>query len=382
MIKRNLLLMTKSPKERILNTFSGKKIDQIVFSPRIYYWYNENKVFFKSKKGGQKKHVPENYDGKSQQEIYDMLNASPRYVFETYFISLFDTIIESDAGVEIQNKRGKDRNEIIKIFKTPKGELTSRIKHFHIQEYPIKSLDDIEIMKIVLDNSTFQFNHKNYEKAKEMMGDSGVISEYIPRSPYMRLVVDYIGFVSTILLLRKHPKEIEEFINFIDSWNDQIFDVVNKSPLKIINFGENIDANLSPPPYFKKYLVPYYNKRVKELHKAGIMSHIHMDGSLKDLLPFLEDLPFDGLEALTAKPQGDVTLEELRDSIGSKILLDGIPSILFLNEYSDKQVLDFTKKVLDLFFPRLILGVSDEFPPNGNIRKLEMISEVIKDYTR
>ena len=74
-----------------------------------------------------------------------------------------------------------------------------------------------------------------------------------------------------------------------------------------------------------------------------------MDGSLKDLLPYLEDLPFDGLEALTAKPQGDVTLKELQESIGNKIFLDGIPSILFLPQYSYKYVKEYTDGT-DIFY--------------------------------
>jgi hypothetical protein len=119
---------------------------------------------------------------------------------------------------------------------------------------------------------------------------------------------------------------------------------------------------------------------VKELHKAGKYCHIHMDGSLKDLLPYLSDLPFDGLEALTPKPQGDVSLEELKDAIGNKIFLDGIPSILFLPQYSNDYVREYTQKVLEMFSPNLILGVSDELSPNGDIRKIEMIAEIVKKF--
>ena len=105
-----------------------------------------------------------------------------------------------------------------------------------------------------------------------------------------------------------------------------------------------------------------------------------MDGSLKDLLPYLADLPFDGLEALTPKPQGDVTLEELQEAIGNKILLDGIPSVIFLPQYSLSYVKDFTRKILDMFSPNLIVGVSDEMPPNGDMRKLEIIGKMVKQY--
>jgi hypothetical protein len=41
-------------------------------------------------------------------------------------------------------------------------------------------------------------------------------------------------------------------------------------------------------------------------------------------------MPFDGIEALTPSPQGDATLEEIKEHIGDKILLDGIPAIYFM----------------------------------------------------
>ena len=52
------------------------------------------------------------------------------------------------------------------------------------------------------------------------------------------------------------------------------------------------------------------------------------------------------------------------------VLLDGIPSILFLPQYSNKYACEYAQKVLDLFSPNLILGVSDELSPNGDIRKI------------
>jgi hypothetical protein len=196
----------------------------------------------------------------------------------------------------------------------------------------------------------------------------------------MSLVTEYMGFAGTIINLKRYPNEMEDLMNFMDEAQDEMFKTLCNSPLKILNFGENIDCNLSPPRYFEKYLIPYYEKRVKQFHRVGKYCHIHMDGSLKTLLPYLEDLPFDGLEALTAYPQGDVTLEELKNSIGNKILLDGVPSVLFLPQYSFKYVKDYTHKVLELFSPNLILGVSDELPPNADFRKLEMIANIMKRY--
>ena len=106
---------------------------------------------------------------------------------------------------------------------------------------------------------------------------------------------------------------------------------VKHSPVQILNFGENIDAFMVPPPIWNKHLAPYYRKRIEQLHAAaGKFLHIHVDGTMKPLLPHLRDCPWDGIEAATPVPQGDVTLEELKGALGDRVLLDGIPALYFL----------------------------------------------------
>jgi len=371
-------------KQRVLNTFARRKNDRIVYSPRLYYWYFANNVFLKHSRH-RKTLIPSKYLGKSQIDIYDDLEASPRYCEETLIFPLFEIKINPDVDINVLRESGAKSGESITIYKTPLGNL-KQVESVggglggHITEYPIKTVEDIKIMKFILENTEFFFLKENYELAERIFGSRGIVSTYLLKSPYQKILVEYMGFNRMILLLKRYPSQMENFLKFLEEWDNQMYNKITESPLAIVNFGENIDANLSPPAYFEKYLIPYYKKRVTQLHKAGKYCHIHIDGSLKDLLPYFSDLPFDGLEALTAKPQGDVSLEEIKDSIEDKILLDGIPSILFLQEYSNDYVLNYTQRVLEIFSPNLILGVSDELSPNGDIKKIEKIAELIKNF--
>ncbi len=373
-------------KQRILNTFAKKKIDRVVFSPRLYYWYFGNKLYLKRNvEKYLQTEIPERFLRKSQLEIYEFLGASPRYTLETLYLPMIEFNINSNADIQIINQMGSKPGETITKYKTPLGDLTQKIAigvglAGHYTEFPVKTVEDIKIMRYILENTECVYLSENYKKAEDQLGDSGVVCTYIESSPYQRLVKTTFGFVRTVMLLKRNPNEVENFMMFLEDWDDRMYDLIAKSPIKIINFGENIDANLSPPPQFEKYLIPYYKKRVNQLHRAGKYCHIHIDGSLRTLLPYLGDLPFDGLEALTPKPQGDVTLEEIKEAIGDKIFLDGVPSILFLPEYSDNYVREYTQRVLEMFSPNLILGVSDELSPNGDIRKVEMIAEMVKTF--
>jgi hypothetical protein len=371
-------------KQAILNIFDHKKIDHIVFSPRIYYWYLGNKLFLKRLKNPNRS-IPDYFVGKSQMEIYRMLSVSPRYVYETLYFDLIETKIDPESNIIIKRKSGSKEGETIVSYKTPLGNL-KQVESVggglgaHPTEYPIKSLDDIKIMEYILENTYCSFSNKNFIKAERQFRDLGVVSTYLSHSPFQKLITELMGFSRTILFLKRYPRQIENFMNVLEDWDDLLYREIIHTPIKIINFGENIDGNLSPPHYFEKYLIPYYQKRVKQIHQSDKFCHIHIDGSLRDLLPFLEELPFDGIEALTAYPQGDVSLQEIKDSIGNKILLDGIPSVLFLPQYSNDYVKSYTKDVIELFYPNLILGVSDELSPNGEISKIELIADIVRNY--
>ncbi len=136
--------------------------------------------------------------------------------------------------------------------------------------------------------------------------------------------------------------------------------------------------------YFEQYVIPWYEKRSGQLRDAGIYTHIHIDGYFKPLLPYLANLPFDGYEALTPTPQGDVTLEEIEAHIGDKVLLDGIPAVLFLDHYPREQLQRCVEDIVARFAPRLILGISDELPEAGDeesFKRLTWVAEWSREHT-
>ena len=91
---------------------------------------------------------------------------------------------------------------------------------------------------------------------------------------------------------------------------------------------------------------------------------------------YLRDIPFDGVEALTPTPQGDVTLEEIAEHLGDKILLDGVPAVLFMPQYSNEELMETVERVVSLFHPRLVLGISDELPEGTGPQALDRVRRV------
>ena len=99
------------------------------------------------------------------------------------------------------------------------------------------------------------------------------------------------------------------------------------------------------------------------------------------LLPYTQSSGLDGIEAITAKPQGDVTLEEAKEALGDDMfLLDGIPAVLFDEVYPEEQLIACVERLLEIFAPKLVLGISDDFPSSGNIAQVRTGTRIVDDY--
>jgi hypothetical protein len=203
---------------------------------------------------------------------------------------------------------------------------------------------------------------------------------YFRRSPIVGLFVEHMGFEKTIYTLYDHPALIQRYVKAASAADNALYDLLTKCPVQIFNLGENIDATMDPPPIWSEHLVPYYRKRVDQLHAAGKFVHIHVDGTMKPLLKHLKDCPWDGIEAATAVPQGDVTLEEIKDALGDMVLLDGIPALYFLpDRYPVERLVECANRVVELFYPRLVLGISDTIPPDGDIERVRLVGELVQN---
>jgi hypothetical protein len=248
----------------------------------------------------------------------------------------------------------------------------------HNAEYKVKTVEDLRILAYMLQDETWYWDQKAYEEDLAWVGTRGVPQFYARRSPIQQLFIRETGFERGIYMMYDHPQAIERYVEVATAADDQMYNVICQCPVPIFNLGENIDVHMDPPAIWNEHLVPYYRKRVAQLHDAGKFVHIHIDGSMKPLLPYLREVPWDGIEAATPVPQGDVTLDELKEAFGDLVLLDGIPALYFLADFAQQDLVDCTKRLVDLFHPHLILGISDEISPIGDIERVRLVGELVQ----
>jgi hypothetical protein len=158
-------------------------------------------------------------------------------------------------------------------------------------------------------------------------------------------------------------------------------EIIKESPIEWINYGDNLHGGTLPPNLFEKYVLPAYQRRSDSLHKAGKFTYSHWDGDCKPLLQYAKHCGLDGIEAITPVPQGDVTLDEMKAALGDEIfLIDGIAAILFNKTYPVEDLVNQVNRLIELFAPKLVLGISDEMPSRGEISRVRLVKEIVDEY--
>ncbi|MGQ9781069.1 MAG: uroporphyrinogen decarboxylase family protein [Nitrososphaeria archaeon] len=147
-----------------------------------------------------------------------------------------------------------------------------------------------------------------------------------------------------------------------------------------MNSGDNIDDGLVSPEIFKRYMLPYYLLRTRELHQSGKFCSSHWDRKIRHVLKFARDTGLDGLEFVPPEPQGNMTLEKLRRGLENMILVDRIPATYFMPYTSEDDLKSFVQRILNMFSPNIILGISDMMPPDGDIERVRTVSKMVEEY--
>ena len=357
-------------REMNLAVFRGEALPHVFFQPRFEPWVDWHR------RAGD---LPAEIAGLSLPEIYDRVGASMRTVH--YYTGQPNPVEAAWAG-DVKVAEQRSDTEIRRRFDTPRGALfqTQRLstgQSWRTVEFLAKVPDDLPALRWLIERQVIRLNAEKLRAGQAFIGDRGEGHFWVPKSPYFALAQGWMRLEDFIYALADAPAAVEDVMRAIDAGYDALYEQLTSCPdVRIINFGENIAEAYLTPWYFERYCLPWYRKRAGQLRAAGVFTHIHIDGNFHDLLPYLADMPFDGLEALTPRPQGDVSLEEIREHIGNKILLDGVPAVFFLDHHSREELAACVERVVELFHPRLVLGISDELPEGGGAEAFERLKWV------
>ena len=357
-------------KELNLAIFEGTA-DQVLWQPRLETWLGHHRA------NGT---FPERYQNMSNFEIYDAIGASVRYAAAAGI----DGYTEPD---DVERSSEQYDDHYISIVRTPSGEIRTvhrdiwidgELKNRRIADFPVKTPEGLRVVTDLVERQQFRANQESFKKAAEAVGHRAEPTMFLTSSGFTELIKNHCGLLDTYYLLYDHQAEVEAYLEACDRRDDRMIDASLELPCRIFNLGDHATNEFTPPPILKRYLLPRWQRISDRLHKHGRFVHSHWDGNSALMLPYLLETRMDGVESLTPEPMCDMTLEQMKEAVQDKmVVLDLIRAIDFLPNFSMNEMLEFVKRVIDMFAPRLILGVSDEISQVGEIEKIEAISELV-----
>lgn len=357
-------------RELNLAIFEGTT-DKVLWQPRLETW-----IYHHQARGT----LPERYRDLDYWGIYDALHCSTRYAAHAGLDWYEDP-------ADIVRTAEQDGNYHITTVTTPSGTLRTveqdvyedgALWNRRIHEYPVKTPADLKVAIDLVNRQQVRANVAAFQEASDRVGKRAEPTVFLSSSGFTELIKNWCGLLDTYYILADHPAAVEEYLEACDARDDRLLDAALELPCRIFNLGDHATNEFTPPPILLRYLMPRWQRISARLHAAGRFVHTHWDGNSRTMLPYLKDTGLDGVEALPPLPMGDMTLEEIKAAVGDRIVcLDLLPAIHFLSHFSMEECLDFTRRVIDMFAPRLILGISDEISQVGQIEKVEAITELV-----
>ena len=352
--------------------FAGTAGKRVVFQPRINCWYDDKKFLGEE--------LPMGLDPLTKPDMYRALGVTNR-LYE--FTGCFERIY--DKSVEVKFEQLGER-EYKYGFVTPVGECYTIYRGndsnpgTYYTKWMIESEDDMRVKTYVDEATDYVYHPEVYEALSREWEGLGAPTMYICRTPIQEAYVETMGVENATYALYDSTELMEKYFDAKEESNHRMIREILKSPINIINYGDNIHCGLTSPDLFERYIIPVYERRYPLLHNAGKFVHSHWDGDVKSILPYAQKCFLDGIEALTPTPQGDVEVKEMLDALGDMVMLDGVAALLFEDRFPLSQLEDQVMELIEAKAGRLILGISDEMPSKGNIERVCFVRDLVNKY--
>jgi hypothetical protein len=317
--------------------------------------------------------------------LHNELGILPYYQYGKFWSA------EPQYGDSIRQEESDEGKKHIRSFFTPQGELheesvysplscsTGITKHF------VETEGDLDILlSMTRHRRLAPSNLTDWpERSRLWQKHGGLPCIGLPRSPLSAWIVEWAGVQNGSYLLSDCPEKCAALFESMEEQEQPILEAVCDLAPPLVHFPDNLSSDCMTRLY-DDHLAGVHRRRIGRLHSAGVKCAVHLDGTVKGLLPKLTDSGFDAIEALTPKPGGDLEPEEIRNLADGRsvILWGGVPGIMFAPPYTWEQMESHVRRLMACWQGRpFILGVADQVPPDGNIDFCRKIAELIEHQT-
>ncbi|MDP6052463.1 MAG: uroporphyrinogen decarboxylase family protein [Candidatus Latescibacteria bacterium] len=366
-------------RERLLAIMAGKPPDSIPWIPRLLLWYNARK------KAGD---LPERYRDWSLRNIERDLGigtpARDGHVFRAV-----------QKGVEVR-QRQLNEMELLTEYITPVGavtmlhrgsELLRRMDIADLQvEFVLKRREDYAVVEYLIEHTDYIPTYEEYDAYEQEVGDAGYPLVAGGDCPFHQWMRGLTGYENAYYHLNDYPDEVERLLALMTQRDREIvWPLIADSPAKLILHGVHFSSQMTPPPIFELFILPYYQDLSELLCSRDKTLTLHGDNDTRLILSHIEQAGFGMVECFVSHPMVETTLTEARAEWGSRVIIwGGVPSSILEEPYSDAEFEAYMEEIFRTIAPgdAFILGVADNVMPGAKLERVQRITEMVAQYGR
>lgn len=388
-------------RERMLACIRGQDTDRIPWVPRLDLWFHANKL------AGT---LPNRVHHATLPDLLDELDLGYHAVIPD-FLDLRSPEDDVDRALGIYNLETLPCQTILEnvertvvrtdirthvSYKTPVGTVTTTvlyddqmrragITNKHVEEYPIKTVDDYASVGHIFSHGRVKGNFQGYLDYADRVGDRGIAVAYVTSSasPMHYIQRELMTFETFFFHMIDHPDELAELAKQVRLYWERLTQCALDCPALVYLLGANYDADLTYPPFFEEHLLPDLQDYAGQLHARGRYLLTHTDGENRGLLEMYVRAGIDIADSICPFPMTSHTIHQVRKVFGGITIMGGIPSVALLPEsMPDRQFEAF----LDRFFTEigsgdhLILSIADTAPPAADFNRILRIGEMVRQF--
>jgi len=359
-------------RERIEAVFHGRIPDAMAWFADLTYWYSAHT---------QMGDVPQRWSG-------------PRGIGQLhreYHVGEYVPgccAYTTQEGEQVSVHTAEIAGQFITTWQTPVGALRSVKAYsapsysYGYTEHPVKDARDLRVLRYIIEQRRFHPDPAAVARIDAEYDDYGLPIVAVPASPISELNKTWTGVMNLGYLLADARDEVEATLQVMAENQTALYRITEEAACGYVMICENLTAE-TMGGLFARYSRDYLAMRVADLHAHGKKTLIHIDGTMRGVVEGIADIGIDCIDSFTPAPVGDVSLEEIRTLTGDDILiLGGLPGAMFAPPFTETDLAHYVRNLIRLHKDsgRFMLGVADQVPPNGDIRLVRMVSDLVEKY--
>lgn len=361
--------------ESFLKLLKGETISEIVWTADLNYWMD-----------GQRHAGKRRADQCAEKDYLELcrdLECMPYYWYEKFWLSEPEY-----EGVEVVTDDDGRRRRM--IWKTPVGQIWDENVFMAesvseaCTKRAVTTESDLKILLYILEHRRMKPAVVDIypERMKLWVAYDGLPCLGMRRGPLASFLYEWAGISNGIYLIHDHPELVREILDLMDEQEGPAVEAACRLAPPLVHFADNLSSS-NVTGFFDEFMAQRYRQRLAAFHSAGTACAVHLDGTVKGLLPRLAEVGMDAIEALTPFPSGDLGVEEMRSvARNDKVILwGGVPGAMFAPPFTWRDMETHLEKLVASWSGTpFVISVADQVPPNGDIEMVRKISEFLRKY--